>query len=251
MKLALIPPFTCMGAIGHTDYQMLLPQNLQVSEHYVNAYRRFRREGHFMMLDNGAAEGIETEPMQLNDWARLMMVHEIVVPDELGDVAQTLSLATHFQKYVDERFHYMGVVQGQDLKECYACIRGFTTLNYIRTIGVPRHLLTTIGTEARYHIVQFIRSMYAQRYNIHLLGTNPEFMGEFDAYGNSYRAFNVRGVDTSAPFNYAMEGVSLLESDKVVLRPNDYFHRTIPDPARMYSNVTIMKDWTYGNLNFR
>lgn len=248
MKLALIPPFTCMGAIGHTDYQLLLPQNIS-NKRYANAYHRFRREGHFMILDNGVAEGVETSPEELHELAYHMMVNEIVVPDVLGDVEQTLSLATHFHKYADIKFHYMGVVQGQDLDECYDCVNRFATLGYIRTIGVPRHLLTTINENARFHVVQYIRSTFGQRFNIHLLGTNPMFMREFEAFGRSYEAFNVRGVDTSAPFTYGMAGVSLLDTSEAVHRPDDYFNQVIPDPAFMYSNITIMKDWTYGILN--
>lgn len=198
-----------------------------------------------MILDNGIAEGIETSPGRLHALGRMMMVNEIVIPDTLGDLEATVHQARQFEASALQEFAYMGVVQGQTLGECYDCVRHFSDLPYIRTLGVPRHLITTISQEARALIVAFTRRNFGQRFNIHLLGTNPEFMEEFTAYGQGYEAHGVRGVDTSAPFNYALAGATLMDKVKVP-RPEDYFEKVIEDSNLAFINIQLMKGWTYG-----
>lgn len=235
-----------MGTVGHTNYQLLLPQ-LTESHKYVKAYHRRRREGDFMILDNGAAEGVETTPEKLHKLAEHMMVNEIVIPDTLLDMQATVSQAIEFEKYVSPKFRYMAVAQGKTLHECYECIHHFAKLPYISTIGIPRHVITTVDGDARFHLVRFIRNNFNQQFDIHLLGMNPAFINELDAFGYSYQVCNVRGVDTSAPFTYAMAGFSLLETDKHVLRPENYFEAPPSMSGKlMYTNITLLKDVTYG-----
>lgn len=245
IKLALIPPYNHINAIGSTDYQLLLPQHLS-NPKYVRAYLRWRREGHFMILDNGIAEGIETSPEKLHALGRMMMVNEIVIPDTLGAMEMTVHQARQFEASAIREFAYMAVVQGQTLGECYDCVRSFADMPYIRTLGVPRHLLTTVSEEARALIVAFTRRNFGRRFNIHLLGTNPEFMNEFTSYGQGYEDHGVRGVDTSAPFNYALAGATLLEDEKKIGRPENYFDLIISDSRLAFLNIQLMKGWTYG-----
>lgn len=247
MKLALIPPLTCIGAIGHTDYQLLLPQLVTSSSRYVKAYHRRRREGDFMILDNGAAEGVETSPEELHKLAHHMMVNEIVIPDTLLGVEDTIAKARSFKEHASNKFRYMAVVQGTTLAECFECIREFAELEYIHTIGIPRHLITTLEQDARFRIVAYIHRLFAADFSIHLLGMNPKFPDELVAFGSIYRTYGVRGVDTSMPFSYATAGASLLEADKCIPRPENYFEAPSSMSGElMYTNITLMKDWTYG-----
>lgn len=244
MRLALIPPIEHVNSIAHTDYQLLLPQ-LITDPKYYRAYLRARRDGAFMILDNGIAEGIETNQVELHTRARQLMVNEIVVPDTLGDLEATINQAKQFEACARAEFRYMGVVQGQTLSECYDCIRIFSELPYIRTLGIPRHLLTTINEDARALIVAFVRRNFGWRFAIHLLGTNRDYMNEFESYGQHYQDQGVRGVDTSAPFVYALAGASLLDDIRTD-RPDNYFNLQITNPRLTYTNIQLLKGWTYG-----
>lgn len=253
MRLALIPPYMHIGAIMHTDYQLLLPQCLNEDRRYVRAYTRARRNGHYLILDNGVAEGNDTTVEELHDLAASMMVNEIVVPDVMKDTENTLLNAHAFSEDLpsprDIKFNYMGVVQGSSIGECQDCIHGFSALKYITTLGIPRHLLTTIGEEARIDLVNCIRNYYDNRFEIHLLGMNPTFTDELISFGRAYRMAGVRGIDTSAPFNYALANTLMSKTNVAVARPTDYFEQYVDPDTRAISsaNIAIMKDWVRGN----
>jgi hypothetical protein len=248
MRLALIPPYENANIIQHTDYQLLLPQCLK-NRRYRAAYRKARRNGSYMILDNGAAEGIDTTPEALIGLARDMMVNEIVVPDTIGDMKATLMQAHDFYQggRVTTDFNYMGVVQGSSWHECLSCIRGFRALPYITTLGIPRHLLD-IKEDMRVHLVDHIRVACGDQFQLHLLGMNRKYTNELISYGRTYRRWGVRGIDTSAPFIYAMAGMSLAQHEKILERPKDYFDGTITSKDLTYTNLVIMKDWVYSNV---
>lgn len=253
MKLALIPPYAHANAIKHTDYQLLLPQCLS-NRRYLNAYRRARRDGNYLILDNGVAEGVNTTPEALHVEAHRMMVNEIVVPDTMQDAEATLQQARNFTLHgwvQANTYNYMGVVQGTSYAECWDCIYGFNALPYITTLGIPRHLLTTIGEDARINLVNYIRKQHSHsRFQIHLLGMNPAYTNELISFGRAYKALNVRGIDTSAPFYYALAGQLLgyYRGEVAITRPDNYFDREIGTAELFtYPNIAIMKDWVYGN----
>lgn len=244
IKLALIPPIAHVNSIRNTDYQLLLPQLLS-NPRYVHAYLRARRDGAFMILDNGIAEGVQTSIGELHAKARMMMVNEIVVPDTLGDLESTILQAKQYEASALREFRYMGVVQGKTLAECYDCIRAFGELPYICTLGIPRHLLTTINKDARALIVAFVRRNFGWRFAVHLLGTSREYMKEFENYGQHYQDQGVRGVDTSAPYVYALAGATLVDNIRTE-RPDNYFDCIIADSNLAHINIQLMKGWTYG-----
>lgn len=248
IKLALIAPYAHANVIQHTDYQLLLPQCLH-NPRYEAAYRKARRNGSYLILDNGIAEGIETSPTILTEVADRYMVNEVVVPDTLGDAVETLKQAFTFMNWSSDAFNYMGVVQGSTFGECFDCIYGFSSMAYITTLGIPRHLLTKLGEDARIRIVAHIRKQYDDRFYLHLLGTNPDSMDELTGYGRLYRMYGVRGIDTSAPFNYSLAGVSLAAAKHIaVSRPQNYFDLHIDDSELNYANLCIIKDWVYSSV---
>lgn len=241
MRLALIPPYENANIIQHTDYQLLLPQCLE-NNRYVHAYRRARRNGSYLILDNGAAEAVETSPEDLMERAHEMMVNEVVVPDVMGDGAATLEAALAFSVHTCPQFNYMGVVQGSSWGECMDCIKGFSTLQYITTLGIPRHLLD-ISEDMRVTLVDHIRLKYGDRWQLHLLGMNRKYTNELISYGRAYRMWHVRGIDTSAPFIYAFNGTPLTSHGTILERPENYFERSISYMDTTYINLSIMKLW--------
>lgn len=246
MKLALIPPYSQVNSIFRTDYQLVLPEHLS-NKDYQDAYIAARRNGDYLIMDNGAAEGRLLSPGELRSMALGLMVNEIVVPDVLGDMYATLRMAKEFFQFgVDTRFKYMGVVQGQTLDECCACVEAYySDHGNITVLGLPRHLIsTTKNKKARAELAAYIYSNYPG-YQIHLLGTNPSYIRELRENAYDFHAANVRGVDTSAPFNYAWGAKSMLKGDYCG-RPEYYFEMSLPTTQTLDHNIQLLKAWVNG-----
>jgi len=244
MKLALIPPYSQISSIYRTNYQLVLPEHLS-NKAYQEAYITARRNGDYLIMDNGAAEGQLLSPGELRSMALGLMVNEIVVPDVLGDMYATLKLAKEFFQYgVDHRFKYMGVVQGQSLDECCACVEAYySDHGNITVLGIPRHLIHTTNTkDIRAQLASYIRGNYPG-YQVHLLGTNPSYIKELRTHATDFAIAGVRGVDTSAPFNYAWGAKSMLEGQHCG-RPEYYFEINLPTTQALDYNIQLLKAWT-------
>lgn len=247
MKLALIPPYSQMNSIFRTNYQLVLPEHL-ANRDYQTAYMTARRNGDYLIMDNGAAEGELLSPGQLRSMALGLMVNEIVVPDVLGDMYATLKMAKEFFQFgVDPRFKYMGVVQGKSLDECCACVEAFySDHGNITVLGIPRHLIHTTGNKKiRAELATYIYGSYPG-YQIHLLGTNPSYIKELRENAYEFHRACVRGVDTSAPFNYAWGSKSMLNGDYCG-RPEYYFEINLPTTQALDYNIQLLKAWTTTN----
>lgn len=255
MKLALIPPLCYPYQFGHDNYQLLLPQLWDRVEHrqaYTEATALNHRRGGFTILDNGAAED------QMHDWddllklARRFYVNEVVLPDVLGDaqgtkaaVAKVLEDTWHPTNY----FGLMGVVQGQTMQECYNLIDYYCGLQgrTLTSIGVPRCLINTLDVQAaRVHLCEYIRSR-SLHIDIHLLGTNPDYIFELKYFGRDFRALHVRGVDTSAPFVYAWDH-QWIGSGGLARRPDNYFDKAPEAFSKklVQQNFDTMAGWVHG-----
>ena len=248
MKLALIPPYALMAAIKRTDYQMVLPQNLSNLQ-YKTGYQKARANGNFLMLDNGAAEGLTYTPQALQSLATEIMANEIVVPDKMNDAAATIQLMKDYQPFKTQAFNYIGVLQGTTWSDLAWMVDTYYGKPWIDTIGIPRHLLTSLtsgfDSTIRVKLAQYITTQYPGRFNIHLLGTSPDFIQETWDNRRDFELYKVRGVDTSAPFNYAYAGKPVGQQIKVV-RPADYFNLvdTTFDGEYLSLNLHRLKKWT-------
>jgi hypothetical protein len=242
VKLALIAPNKHLDLLPSTGYHLLLPQNVN-AEGYQEYYRRRRTAGDFLILDNGAAEGLWLEQNRLYVRARHMMVNEIVVHDEMGNYRGTIKRVEQWAKELDPAFGYMGAVQGQSLDECKKCIDWYLEeTSWISTLGIPRHLITTTKTkDIRLLLAHYIRSVdKSVTRQIHLLGTSPDYIEELADLGAYFNAFNVRGIDTSAPYSYALLDRYL---QGTVVRPKGYFTRRIANLQQLRTNIFVLKAW--------
>jgi hypothetical protein len=173
------------------------------------------------------------------------MVNEVVIPDTLRDMSETIQQAWKFEKVVSNwpQFRYMAVVQGKTYDDLQACAHDLAVLPYVNTIAIPRHVESTVGPGTRVRLAEFIATSYGQE--IHLLGTNPENMGELRVFGETYRMCGVRGVDTATPYYYSMANRSLYA--EATQRPKDYYDREIPNSELLMMNIAVMKEWVYGH----
>jgi hypothetical protein len=234
-----------MDTIRQTDYQLVLPEHLANSA-YQEAYMEARRRGDYLILDNGAAEGELLSHGQLRSMALGLMVNEIVVPDSLGYMDDTLQLAKDFFRFgTDARFNYMGVIQGTTYAECCACVEAYSDqFSQISVLGIPRHLITTCEKDSiRADLAVFIRRRFGYgRFNVHLLGTSPHHIRELREYQSQFAVAGVRGVDTSAPFNYAYHAKSIIEGD-ASSRPDNYFDVRVNQSQALQYNIQLLKTW--------
>jgi hypothetical protein len=247
MKLALIPPTSLLQTAKGSDYHLLLP-HLFADSTYVDFYRRERANGAYLILDNGVAEGLDYTMEELNQLGQQMMVNEIVLPDVLGNAAETVAKAQGASAWVRGAFNYMGVIQGKNPQQLLACAKAFADLPYITTVGIPRHILTSLnaGPEDHYRAqaVRVIRNQFEDRFQIHLLGTNPKYIAELMFYDVAFDRHDVRGVDTSAPYNYTFANEPIRPGVEIN-RPADYFNlaaTSLPDPLLTH-NLNRVRKW--------
>jgi hypothetical protein len=232
-----------------TDYHLALPQVALESNLYQVTYAELSFAGDYIILDNGAAELGNPLP-----WDKIMEVssfinpQELVLPDVYKDPEGTKKAVQAWEDY-DHRgdigrlrdYKYMAVVAGATYQNCMKLVSWYANKPYINTLGIPRHFVNTIGMRARIQLAGMIHDLYGDRFELHMLGTNPTWMEELKEFKGMHI---VRGVDTSAPFNYAFHG-SYVNSGRHFSRPTGYFELPASafntDVAR--TNIAIMKGW--------
>jgi hypothetical protein len=250
VKLALIPPRGFEAYALKGDAHLILAQ-IRYRE-YEELYGQACSEGGLTILDNGANEGQIVSDLLLMQQAGQYGVREIVVPDVIGSRDKTVQRARRFwqnvvnSSYPYSTYDYMAVAQGTSLSELFDCVATYSKLRFVTTIGIPRHLLQTAGTQmARITLAKHIRENYGNRFQIHFLGTNPSWLAEVH-YAAREVPF-VRSVDTSAPFNYAIAGVPIKHSNRPIKRPEMYFDvaPTI-NTVTLNHNIRTMRRWLSG-----
>jgi len=238
MKVAIIPP------LGHTelaqgDYHLILPQLIDTKRR--NAYKLFYQEtGGYKILDNGAAENSLVDVDHLMEVARQLKVDEIVVPDVLGDAAESYKLARAFSAIAKDYswFNFMGVVQGRDRAEIIQSIHLLMDTEYITTLAIPRHLCEKIHKYVRYDVVSTLHDQLVERFEaVHFLGSSnwpkePVLLADLPI---------ARGMDTSFPVYMGMKG---LPCDTWEPRPRGYFKKSITEHEELVrDNIERYRFW--------
>ena len=232
------------------DGQLMLPlKELVTNPEYLHAFRLASESGNYIILDNGAAEGVETPWRDLLEQAETYNVDEIVLPDVLGDAEETLRRIKDVLFGAPRQFRYMAVAQGGDGREVREMIEYLCTLGNIDTIGIPRHLVGT-NPHARVELVDWMRIQgLSSIREIHLLGMHPSFPAELDLFRQEKLCGYIRTVDTSMPFVAALNNRNLWQDHSPLSsRPDDYFkvHLTA-DQARLATwNFNYLKGESLG-----
>ncbi len=239
MRVALIYPIHLLERYGwKTNYHMTLPHLAHIRR-YQDFFQRVKNDD-YIILDNGAAEGVEFGARHLHTVAEWLGAHEIVVPDDMGDCEGTISKALAFSRYADPQYRYMGVIHGQNMSELLKCLSAFVnmpSLNYITTIGVPRLAANTIDKDIRIRLLEFIHNNYLHA------------TLEFHALGASYWLEEVkelsefpylRGIDTSTPIHMGLAGHTL--KAKVPPRPENFFEIKQSNHV-LERNIQTYLDW--------
>ena len=248
MRAALIPPKGYFHTALRSDYHLALAQ---IRDPEYTALYANRKSSHYLILDNGAAEGEPVRDSTLVARAEQLGADEIVVPDVMGDASATVERARQFLEIKDDlrRYKLMGVVQSQgSLGEVIRCIQAFDEMP-ITTLGIPRHLVDK-DKYFRYNVLNYLRGFnYDKRFEVHLLGTNPKWPAEICTIADIHPW--VRGVDTSLPYNYAIAGKRLdgknVPSGSEIRRPEAYFDKKQDiEFAILAENINTYLRWARG-----
>lgn len=249
MKVALIYPPALLARMGdRTNYHLILP-HLCHQKRYSSFYQTRSAAGDFVILDNGAAEGLYVGPKYLLTVADEMGVDEVVVPDELFGYNESVAHAMGFARHARPEYQYMAVVQGNNYSEFMTCLKAYSELpaikSYVTTIGVPR--LMTTATDDPYARVRFAEWMitegYAYEFYVHFLGATS-WLEEVRLLKETTSGFeNFRGIDTSAPVYMGMQMRTL--EDDYVPRPENYFdsYALGTSTTLVHKNIERYLDW--------
>lgn len=253
MKLALIPPIELLDLTFQTNYQLMLPQLVDYEE-YANTYRMHCADPKtYVILDNGAAEGYTPTDIELIQIANRFRVDEIVLPDVLTEMDETLQRSRAYLDFMGtvstiQKFNTMFVCQGKDLFEFVESATEASRWPEVTAIGIPRHAIVTCDNElARSSIANILQTSERFTKQIHFLGASSAFPSEAAILSDPKRTVqrNVRGMDTSMPFNYAFKGLDLRDGI-VVDRASDYFdlRKKEFDDLVVNRQISTYKIWT-------
>lgn len=244
MKVAHIVPPTYPRAmrLHNSAYQFALGQWLPFNEEYREYFLAANGYGHFIIVDNGAAEPKE-ERIPFDDvckWAAYIGADEVVMPDVLYKAEETIAASTdaYAMRDVPENKR-MVVPQGTDWEEWAWCLVELHHRLEFATIGIPKHLERLPG--GRVEAINIIfREGLIKKYNIHLLGCYKDPRTEI--LNAHKRASFIRGIDTGAAFAYAQNQRILAVATSHYSLENE----PAADEMMFKHNVGLLHSWATG-----
>lgn len=258
MQVALIPPYGLENYALRSRFHMALGLPMLMRRGtYRNMYQRAKVLGDFVILDNGIAEGQQVVGSLLKDYANTVRCDELVLPDVLDNVSASVDATITFLRNewnITAKYHGMAVLQGTSLKQLRSAVDRFAQYIPIKTLGIPRRLITVMDQlSIRIDLAQWITEQYGARFEIHLLGTAPTWPAEVKAAAQY--APQIRSVDTSMPFNYSLQGATLMggrvQSHMAISRPKNYFlrdHSRTADLGLVRSNIQTFMEWSNATI---
>lgn len=249
MRAALIPSKGLEATALLSDIHLVLAQELY-REEYLQTYV-YAASDHFLILDNGAYEGAVVSPLFLMQRAVALRVNEVVIPDDMGNADGTIAQAKKFFHWLEgfampTPMNFMAVLQSTgDAASWQKCITEFAEMPDITTIGIPRHFVDK-DRYMRYQVCAWIKgNHFDERFNVHLLGTNPKFVTEIATMANAFPW--IRSCDSSLPYNYTIAGKRLGALVNREERPDHYFTEPrIVDQDLLAKNINTYKRWASG-----
>ncbi len=246
--MALICPPHLLEKYGTTTkYHLVLP-HLFRSQKYLDFHQSLS-DGDFIILDNGAAEGLEYGAKHLLTLAEQVGADEVVIPDTMKDGNDTLAKAQYFARYAKPEHQYMFVLQGNTVEEVMFCLKALDNGNmfsYVTTIGIPRHFYD-IGPRFRVQLTEYmIEEHFNDKFYIHFLGGSPWKREVVMLAELADGLPNFRGIDTSMPIYMGLEGHSIA-TQAWMPRPENFFTRS-DDNGMITANIDTYLDWAlYGS----
>lgn len=226
-KIAHIVPVDSLYLTVDNEYHMCLAQLCNANRLYKEFFKKRAAEGKFVLLDNGAAEGTTTEVKHLFELAQEIGAKEVVLPDKLQHMAETIRRTKEaYDKYVEFKesrgydFGVMIVPQGIDYDQWKACAERMVEMFPLATsYGIPKVLAKGKNDPyVRFRAVAYLTKLLMKKgrgVEIHLLGCNEPPV----VISAIFHAFpNVRGIDSAFAHLCAKAGTPI--SNPYVERPD-------------------------------
>lgn len=262
VKLALIAPYEMLAQSGAQRYHLMLP-HLRNHRMYDDHFGRLCKDpDRYVILDNGVAEGVTLRDSELLAVAGSYQVDEVVAPDVLSNARGTFNRSSQFFRHVnrfgpDDLFKFGYVVQGRTIDSCYQhmnWVLGEEWSDLISVWHIPRALIqTAMDPFARMNLARWIYSMDQKQRPVHLLGMSPGFPQELKlirSYAGPSGTINIRSLDTSLPYVYALHNAYVeADNNPVLKRPAKYFETPIMPSTRSIAlaNCRTLKRWANGD----
>lgn len=250
MKVATILPTPLLGMEPNKEYNMCLYHIVKSNDTYAKHFRELREQGQFVIMDNGAAEGVNPSYEELIPVYAKVHPSEIVLPDvvynKVETIKRTVAAYNEFERNsLQEVYQFMAVPQGETFNDWLDCLTTFLSLPHITTIGVSKFVTPKfqkeMGDDANVRlecvdaIVRLAHRM-KRPVQIHLLGCydNPKEIAEIN------RIFEdvVRGTDSAIAYVYSRAGVKY---EPNVDRPDnneiDFHNGTVDDIELLQYNM--------------
>ena len=239
MQPISIVPSPLLSHVANQEFQMCLYQEAKKDPIYAQFYKEQIAAGKFVLLDNGAAEGVNPTWQELVPIYEELGPSEIILPDVVGEKEETLKRSS--EAYIELKglgFHnkmqFMGVPQGRTFSEWLDCLRVMMIQDHITTIGVSKFVTKLFAeelgatTNVRLECVDAILNHPSRKkVQIHLLGCyyTPYEIQEIEA------AFpgKVRSTDSAIAYVYARNSLSINTATRPDQKEIDFQQNDIPE----------------------
>ena len=250
MKVATILPTLLLNLTEDNDYHMCLYQEIMNNLAYRSFYKHQVNKGAFVIMDNGAAEGVNPSIEELIPAYDIINPSEIVLPDVVGDFSETYKRTLRSYTYLVERglitkYQIMAVPQGANFNEWLECLEHFLRLPNITTIGISKFTSKLYKDELeniniRLECVDNVIRL-AEKFNrqvqIHLLGcyNNPREIAEI----NEKYPGKVRGVDSAIAYVYSRNNEHIVSGNRPDQAHIDFRNEYILNMDLLKTNIKL------------
>lgn len=210
MKFAMIAPASpntkqIVRELG-LSYHMVLGQHL-TNDSYFTMYSNWRRSGHFIMVDNGVAEGANYPFANIVANANALGADEIVMPDVYRNAEATLQGWYGTDMKLVPAIKRIMIPQGETLQDWCDCFDALMKSDIsFATLGIPKHL--DRFKDGRMIALEYVRRKhYSGLMNIHLFGVWRN--AKYEIRDALSVCPSVRGIDSGCVVGYAQNDADL------------------------------------------
>lgn len=250
MKFAHIVPSKHLKDLDqHSDFYLVLSHLIPKDKEYTEF---FKNTDKYKILDNGAYENSQPEPIKvLVDKAEMIGANEIVLPDVFKDMDHTMTYTLDALCYLQHenlmgKYKLMAVPQGKNPTEYIKCLRFFCNMPEIDVIGLSFIVIKdafkgSTGIDevmANRILVTNIIDFWEKRpkKEFHLLG-----MGNCMELNIQKRYDWIRGADSSTCFVHGMNDIVFTDEKGLararIEKPASYFDIELKKDSVAWENV--------------
>ncbi len=243
------------------DYEFCLPTYWFKSEEYKQHYLNAKKEGSFIIADNGLFEGDSFTQQQLIEFVNELQPDIFVIPDVWNDAFQSYRNAKYWQNVVKaslpESTKLMAVIQCTDYEIGSSLYQEYIDLG-IRCIAFnhsstayqqffPHKNLSVSKMMGRIYFINQLLKTNVINHTVHhhLLGC--AIPDEFKYYGPGYEF--IKTLDTSNPVVWGCKGVSyddiITSIEKPVEKIEEFFNERLDSNIEeiIFNNIKTFKSY--------